>query len=175
MTDSVDLAVSQRLAARVASFADVRDVRLFESESRFEGFPDLSNALGWQLEVTPSVKYEPGDDFFIVEIVFQVAVSEASEDEIEDESQEAQAEVASVRCKYGALYSLEVPEGRQRPTTEELDAYSKTTGVMLLYPYAREFVQSTTSRMGLPPLTISAYTLPYPDISTAPAEPDSRS
>jgi hypothetical protein len=148
--------------------ADLRDVRLFEAALKFNGFPGESS-LTWEIEMTPTTSYEEGDDYFVLEVEYSVHVrTPAEETDNRDPSDEV---IASIDFRLAALYSLEIPEGKPNPTTAELDDYAKTMGMMAVYPYAREFVQNLTSRMGLPPLTLSTFRLPYPDTSSTPSEP----
>jgi len=168
MTEDHDLSVALRTAARVAAMSDLRDVRLFEAVLKFNTFPGDA-PLTWEIEMTPTTNYENGDDFFVLEVEYSVRV-EVAEDEDGDR---APGEVlASVDFKFAALYSLEITEGKPGPSSSELDAYAKTMGMSAVYPYAREFVQNSTSRMGLPPLTLSTFRLPYPDTTVAPSVPE---
>jgi preprotein translocase subunit SecB len=45
-------------------------------------------------------------------------------------------------------------------TEAHLDAFAKTNAVFNAWPYWREFVQSTTVRMGLPPLVTPVFRFP---------------
>jgi hypothetical protein len=117
--------------------------------------------------------------FFVLEIEYSVQVEAVDDDGDSTEADhkgkgdddESEEVVAFVTFKLAGLYSLDPPKGGQGPTTSELDSYAKTMGAMALYPYAREFVQSSFSRMGLPPLTLSTFHLPYPDTTVAPSFP----
>ncbi|MFI6762456.1 hypothetical protein ACIBF5_25305 [Micromonospora sp. NPDC050417] len=148
--------------------AEIADVRLFKTSLDFGRFPDESNAMTWQLEMTPSVSYEDGDDFFILEIEYEVVIQELLDTANPDNSETS--DLARLSFKLGSLYRVEAGD-RVAPQPSELESYARTTGTLSLYPYAREFVQSMTARMGFPPLTLAPFRLPYPDVSTAPAEP----
>ncbi|WFE95641.1 protein-export chaperone SecB [Micromonospora sp. WMMD987] len=169
MSEVVDLAVAQREAARIAAMADIADVRLFDATLHFDRFPDESNAMTWQLEMEPSVSYHDGADFFILEIKYEVVIQEIIDGSTAKEDDTA--DLAKISFKLGSLYTLE-SANRARPEPPELDSFAKTMGTMALYPYAREFVQNMTSRMGLPPLTLATFRLPFPDLTVAPKEPD---
>nr|MDT0663447.1 hypothetical protein [Micromonospora sp. DSM 115978] len=171
MSEEVDLAVAQRDAARVAAMADIADVRLFDATLHFDRFPDESNSMTWQLEMKPSISYHDGADFFILEIEYEVVVQEIFDESAANDGDTA--DLANISFKLGSLYTLESTD-RAYPEPSELDSFAKTTGTMALYPYAREFVQSMTSRMGLPPLTLATFRLPFPDMTAAPQEPGSR-
>jgi hypothetical protein len=163
-----NLSVAQREAARAAAMSDLRDVRLFSAELNFDHFPPTDQPLSWSLEMTPAVQYEADAAFFVLDMAYRVDVTEVQrDDEVEGEGEK----FASLSFRMAALYDLRVPDDSPRPTVSELDAYAKTMGTLALYPYAREFVQSMTSRMGLPPLTMSTLRLPYPDTSEPPSLP----
>jgi hypothetical protein len=167
----MDLSVAQRKAARVAAMADLRDVRLFKASVDFGRFPQGSQPLSWNLEMTPTATFDDGADYFILEIEYVVEISEVGIDlTAGDES----PGIGSISFKLAALYDLHAPPKKPQPTVEELNAYAKTSGTMAVYPYAREFVQNMTSRMGLPPLTLSTLRLPYPDTSKPPSASPTR-
>jgi preprotein translocase subunit SecB len=179
MSDDLELSKAMRDSARVAAMSDLRDVRLFEATLKFNEFPGEDAPLTWELEMAPTTNHSEGDDFFVLEIEYSVQVEAVADEDDHDEMEpeekgeddEPNEIVASVTFKLAGLYSLDLPKGGQGPTTSELDAYAKTMGAMALYPYAREFVQSSVSRMGLPPLTLGTFQLPYPDTIAAPSFP----
>ncbi|MEU7920664.1 hypothetical protein [Micromonospora zamorensis] len=149
--------------------ADIADVRLFDANLHFDRFPDESNAMTWRLEMTPSTSYNDGADFFILEIEYEVVIQEVADTPPAEEADTT--DLATMAFKLGCLYRLELND-RAHPESSELDSFAKTMGTMALYPYAREFVQNITSRMGLPPLTLATFRLPFPDTTVAPKEPD---
>jgi len=53
-------------------------------------------------------------------------------------------------------------------TEETVELFAKTNGIFNAWPYWREFVQNTTSRMNLPPLTIPVFRL-FPQQEIAPS------
>ena len=53
-------------------------------------------------------------------------------------------------------------------TSENLDAFGQTNGIYNVWPYWREFVQSMTVRMGLPPLTVPVFRLFAGGVSHSP-------
>jgi preprotein translocase subunit SecB len=60
-----------------------------------------------------------------------------------------------ITATYCAEYNVDFAE---EPEKENLDAFGRMNGVYNLWPYWREYVQSTTTRLGLPPLTLPALT-----------------
>ena len=53
-----------------------------------------------------------------------------------------------------AMYGL--PED-QMPSDAQIKAFGRTNGMLNVWPYWREFVQSATMRAGLPPLTLPLF------------------
>lgn len=51
-------------------------------------------------------------------------------------------------------------------TQKDLDAFARSQGVMASWPYAREFMQNLTARMGLPVLILPTLKLISPETST---------
>jgi hypothetical protein len=162
MTDEVDLAAAQRHAARVAGAVDLVDVRLFEVDSKFISFPRSTEELTYDLEMASSVEYDDGDDFFVLRVNYDVEIIEKS-----NESTSDRRALARMSFELGALYRFGMPDEWEPFTEGERDAFGQTAGTLALYPYAREFVQELTGRMGLPPLTLSVYRLPYPRLAAA--------
>ncbi|WP_212992236.1 hypothetical protein [Actinoplanes auranticolor] len=68
--------------------------------------------------------------------------------------------IADISFEFAALFTVERREDDSPVTDEELRAYSFTTGVFAMYPYAREYIYDTTGRVGLPPLTVGVLQLP---------------
>jgi preprotein translocase subunit SecB len=53
-----------------------------------------------------------------------------------------------------AAYNL--PDS-EPPTDQQMKAFAKTNGMLNIWPYWREYVQSATLRAGLPPLTLPLF------------------
>ncbi len=47
------------------------------------------------------------------------------------------------------------------PSTKQIKAFAATNGMLNVWPYWREFVQSLTNRAGLPPLTLPLFRVKY--------------
>ncbi len=59
-----------------------------------------------------------------------------------------------VQATYRVMYKCAKAE---RPADEDLVAFGQATGMLNIWPFWREFVHSSTSRMGLPPLTLPLF------------------
>lgn len=74
-----------------------------------------------------------------------------------------------------ATYEAHYQYGDMSPSTEVLERFARENGVFNVWPYFREFVQSCTTRMGLPALTLplKRYTgvFPRPSVDAPASSP----
>jgi preprotein translocase subunit SecB len=154
----------QERASRLAALSSLRDMRIFTGAFNFVRFP--GDDLTFDLEVSPSARLDDEDDFFVVEVEYEVKIRKGDPDPAEDKDA---GTIANLEFTIAALYTLEL-RGATAPDDEELDAFSKSAAMLAVHPYAREFVQSMTSRMGLPPLTLDMIRIEYPRASNAATE-----
>ncbi len=61
--------------------------------------------------------------------------------------------ILRIHACFLAIYALE-PSDSGALTPEQTDAFGKVNGLFNVWPYWRELVQSVTTRMALPPLTL---------------------
>jgi preprotein translocase subunit SecB len=148
---TADIDDQRDLAARAAGCADLVDIRLFESSSKLVEVVAADVALASDMQVEPTMTVE--GDALVARVRFRVEITRADDD----------SPVAGVECTYGALYRL--PSEHDLPRNE-LQAFSQSVGLLALYPYAREFTQTVTTRMGLPPLVlpILRQAIPQPEV-----------
>ena len=62
------------------------------------------------------------------------------------------------------------PDTQPVPTSDELQAFANTNALMNCWPYWRELVQSTVTRMNLPPITVPLLRYVPPPPETKPEE-----
>ncbi len=62
----------------------------------------------------------------------------------------------AIEASFALQYQLASLEGL---TEEQFKAFAMTNGIYNAWPYWREYVQSTTSRMGLPPIVVPVFRL----------------
>lgn len=151
------------VAARVASSAELEDVRLFGAGV------DLHSAVSegdLSYSMASEMKYQAlGDPVRTVIVTgeYAVTVNDAAANDNEDRPTEDESDpskVAELRFNLAALFGVDDPEeGPAVYSDEELEAFAATTGQFALYPYAREFISDMTSRMGLPALHIGTLRL----------------
>ena len=59
-----------------------------------------------------------------------------------------------IEARFVVTYQVRSAEGL---TQDNFDAFAERNGIFNVWPYWREFVQSMTARMGLPPLTVPVF------------------
>lgn len=135
-------------AGRVASRAELVDVRMVKSAAEHLGFPVAGTPLNYDLDIQPNAHFDSENHALIVSADFALTMDQAVGED------EERRDIASFTFTLVALF--DTPEGVTF-NDEELEGYGATTGIFSLYPYAREYVQDVTGRMGLPPLTLGVY------------------
>ena len=138
-------------AGEVAGRSEIEDVRLVKSQVDAPEFADPGKPLQFQFTSSPSVHYEDDAEAFVISVGYELVVTQDGDDE---EAESGGVTVATLNFTYAALYSKLIGD---RFTDEALEAFAKTTGSFAVYPYAREYVQDVTGRLGLPPLTLGLF------------------
>jgi hypothetical protein len=64
-------------------------------------------------------------------------------------------EIVRIEAEFVLIYNTSLPRAF---TADEADAFGKMNGIHNVWPYWREYVQSTTARIGMPPLTLPLIT-----------------
>jgi hypothetical protein len=134
-------------AARIVAAAQIGGVRLVEASARtvlrsvrdIEGEAQLFVGTGATVKGPPDDK---GEFYVLAKVDARVAPAPKAEPLI------------SIRAAFELRYRL--PEG-QTATMEELEAFAEVNGVFNAWPYWREFVQSTSVRMDLPPVVLPLF------------------
>lgn len=160
----------QELAKRAAPIA--RNARLLSIElsgieaKRANGWPnehppvDVKVGQSIRHRFVPESDETPGRLF--VDLTFKMKVR--------PDPEEDEPELASIACTFALTYQLN--RGMPDDARDLLPAFAETNSVLHAWPYLREFVQSTTWRMGLPPLSLPLFQIGGPRERTSPAEPD---
>lgn len=138
-------------AGAVAGRSEIEDVRLLKAQVEAPEFADPDKPLQFQFTSTPSAHYEDGADAFVISVEYELSVSQDGSSDAEDADEVI---VASINFTFAALYSKPIEDSF---ADEALEAFAKTTGSFAVYPYAREYVQDVTGRLGLPPLTLGLF------------------
>lgn len=143
----------RELAGRIAGGVELLDIRMVKSAVDHLGFPLAGHPVNYDLDIRPTSHFDTDRQALVVSADFSLKM-----DQSEKEGDE-ERDIASITFTLVALF--ETPEGASYDT-EELDSFGATTGIFSLYPYAREYVQDVTGRMGLSPLTLGVYRVGAP-------------
>lgn len=163
MNDAQSLVIQEQ-AYRINARAEVRDVRMLSAQIELNEMPSPGGALTYDLDSEPEVQYTVGDDFFVVRINYRLVISDVQQvaggPSENDQGEDSKSHIAEIVFSLAGLFALVMREGDPTPADEELEAYSLTTGHLLLYPYAREYIYDSTGRLGLPALSVGMLKLP---------------
>jgi len=138
----------RQTALRLAGQADLLDIRMVESSFRHIEFPG-EGQITYHLHISPGAQLSEPEQRLVTSADFNLDIGQ----DVDGETNE----IASIKFKLAGLYALTESSDF---TEEEVTAFAETTGVFALYPYAREYVQDVTGRLGLPPLTLGLYKIP---------------
>jgi hypothetical protein len=160
----VHLDDTRSLAAAVAARCELRDVRLFQVEATLHRLPTGQGHLSYSFDAEIDVQHVPETSSLIVDGTYRLTVTTLNEEDGRPGEQGATEDdhesVAQLNFQLAALYALDSTEQHAGFPEQELDAFGKTTGLLALHPYAREFVATMTGRMGLPPLHLGTLHIP---------------
>ena len=135
------------LAAQVASRMRLRTITMIESNLIRNPLDDggegsLTCTHGYKAEH----KYNESDKTLVAHVSFMASGGRA---DVEDD------ELFKVEAAFVASYAFSDDEPI---APEAVDAFAKLNGVFNCWPFWREYLQSSTVRMGLPPLTLPLIT-----------------
>jgi hypothetical protein len=145
-----DVADRLRLANMIARRVQIQGIRLVRSQVRRDVLEDAdipeTVALGHGVKVKHG--FDPEAKRIAVFVTFLVSGKAGCDEESPD--------VFRVEASFGLDYTLtdDEPAGE-----EEVAAFAKLNGIYNAWPYWREYVQSTASRMGLPALVLPVLTV----------------
>lgn len=134
------------LAVGVSERVELLHVFMTDSQARRNGF---RGSLPGRIEMRIDVQTEADKKQGTIRVRPHFTLDTRYEDEDE--------EVLHIEATFQLDYRLPSFAGLRKVNVE---AFGELNGVFNVWPYWREFVQSTTVRMGLPPLTIPVHRLP---------------
>lgn len=139
-------------AGRVTAVAQIGDVRLQQATAR-RRIRHVSE-VGDKAVVAVShgariVGEQSQDGTFVVVAGVETRVSPSDDPKA----------VPYVQVKVSFEVSYRLPDGFSA-TRQELEEFARVNAVFNVWPYFREFIQSTTARMGLPPIVLPLYRVP---------------
>ena len=136
--------------SRIVSVIEIKSVRLCEAHCRSAVHPsDAGGAISVKISRKTAVVKEPGEDGVLrIETIFAMKIHSASDEE------KLQAEVRGT-----FELSYKVPDDESF-SSEELEAFGQVNAVFNAWPYWRELVQASLTRMSMPLLTVPVFRLP---------------
>lgn len=150
-----------QLAAGVAKHVELRNVLLRNMSAKLKmPLADASNVIesgktDASVKITPT--YSLDEPRLVLNVVVGFAISVSTQEE-------PSADVLELGAEFELSYGLDSP-----PPTDHRDAllsaFAHINGTYNAWPYLREFVQSTTARMTLPPVVLPVFRV-TPDTST---------
>ena len=154
-------------ARRLMAHAQIRDVRLLQARVRYgpPAKPAAKTASGFEIDIATNTQGKLTHDGKLKIVVSSSLKARRAR------SRKAEVEV---EASFQLLYAL--PE-ELKPTQREIRAFADSNAMLNSWPYWREFVQNTVSRMNLPPLVLPLFRLSPPGAakpSTPEASPKAR-
>ncbi len=133
------------LTSQVSPHASVRKIRMTSGQFFApETVPETSS-----VQFAISAKHKPAEDMKqpVCNVNFMLRTVEKDGDHTETGLR--------IVAEYEVSFSV---KGEHEP--EAIDAFARVNSVFIAWPYLREFAQTSTCRMGLPPLTLPLITAP---------------
>jgi hypothetical protein len=147
-------------ANRVAPLVDVFEIRLISQMARLKEWGEnLPSVYG--VAHRAEAKRDSEKSRIVVEAAFNF---ELAHDDLPSKA----APPAAIRAVFSLAYDVKNLESL---ADEDLQAFADTSGVSNAWPFWRELVYSTMSRMGLPPLTLPTLKL-FPDEESPASSPN---
>jgi hypothetical protein len=137
-------------AAKVAGHVNLEAVKLLRCDCRQRPqYPDGLKAF--DIKRTSQFELSDGRDSIGVAIRFVLTAFG------KDEPQKEESAFLTIEAEFFLLYSIQKAADLDDVSFK---SFAEFNGTYNAWPYWREFVQSVTSRMELPPLTIPVFRLP---------------
>ena len=132
-----------RLAAPVSERVEIEAIRQVEGQFKLKEFGVIASPEV-ELMIRGNATHDPVLDRVRASVQFNLRARLQVETD-------AGNDLFTITAAYLLLYKLESSEGLSQ---EHYDAFGRLNGLFNAWPYWREFVQTTTARMGLPSITI---------------------
>lgn len=137
---------------RSSSLRDLRlsSVALIECKLEHAREPDPAAPLSYGLDISGDIKFDTERNLvtFVASYALYILAKE-------NDSEDTDEPFAEILFKYRSQYAPPSELVVSPPSEEIAQEFAATLGLPDLEPYAREFVQSMTGRIGLPPLVLS--------------------
>ncbi len=142
-----------QLAAGVAQHVELRNVLLRNMSAKLKmPLVDASNVIesgktDASVKITPA--YSLDEPMLVLNVVVGFAISVSTQEE-------PSADVLELGAEFELSYGLDSPPPLDHRDAL-LSAFAHINGTYNAWPYLREFVQSTTARMTLPPVVLPVF------------------
>ena len=135
------------LAAPVSAQVEILEVRLVETNARRSSV-DIPSGNEVSVQVGFRVRTDVDRDGRKVTVSPRFRVDSA------DAKRKGASQLLQIEAEFQLIYSI---NSFDQLTDENFKAFGELNGIFNCWPYWREYVQQTTVRMGLPPLTLPVY------------------
>ncbi|MCX5644598.1 MAG: hypothetical protein NTZ17_07915 [Phycisphaerae bacterium] len=142
--------ISMASAAKVAGIVNLQAVKLLECNCKRRSSPPGGSKT---FDIKQAFRFELNDEQNALGVSIQFVLNATDE----GKEQKKENTFLSIGATFVLWYSIDSKEGLD---DKALGSFATLNGTYNAWPYWREFVQSVTSRMGLPPLTIPVFRLP---------------
>lgn len=155
--DPNELGDLRRVCARISARTEIRDVRFEAIHGELVGELDSGRPLAFDMKPSASQGGLDGEHFGVV-AEYVVSIKQAGEDGDQSEEQVTE-EIAAITIRIAGLFRIDPGAGSEpfdldAVSSEELEAYARSTGLFALHPYARQAISSLSTELGLPVLQI---------------------
>lgn len=148
----------KRAIAPLVSQIELKNIRVIESHTQLS-IKNKEIPVQFHTNVIAKVGANTDEKLIIVDVAGLV-LTDTDAKEIENPEQSNKSSVTIqvvVQCVFGLI-----DEQQEFPTLTEDDAKAiQTTGVFAAYPYIRNFVLSSSSAMGIPPILMPLFRLNF--------------
>ncbi len=149
-------ATEYALAAAVARYVDLKEVRLIEVSAKLIGGRDaMIQKAPWELRFKRAMAVRFDDQTKELTVIANLAV------DVLPEKPGEESMVCS--CVFHLDYVFNVNGGPEGDDLQRhLKAFANVNGTYNVWPYFRELVQSMASRVGMPPIVVPVYRVQRP-------------
>ncbi len=134
------------LAVQVSDFVEFEDIKLVSSECKQT--PEAASGKHvLNLDCDVETEFDEKNNMILVFPKFSLTAIKENNEGVSD---------LSILAQFILLYKLKEDT---KLTKKNFEAFGKINGVYNAWPYWREFVQNTASRMGLPSLVVPVFRL----------------
>lgn len=131
------------LGIEVSRRVDIKSIQLVESSVKLD---PSAGAPPYQVEVNRKSSWKPDDKNSQLLVITSFRVQTES-----STNRGSAKPYLAIAVSYLLTYGIADFEGIE---PAQVESFAETNAVFNAWPYLREYVQSTTLRMGLPPLTV---------------------